>query len=90
MWGVEQMIGLQYIRLLNNMSLEELSAKMGLSTQFLSMIEQRKKKIPKQRVEKTTQIFSMPECYFQKEIAVKEEIEILENFIKNKKESLNQ
>jgi transcriptional regulator with XRE-family HTH domain len=63
------MNGLKYIRTLKGTSLVNLAEYLGISNQAVSAWENGKKSIPAARLKQLSELFGIPEEYFQKELS---------------------
>lgn len=75
--GGTNMIGLTYIRNLNNMTMSTLAKKLETSKQNVNLWENSAgRKIPQKYIPQLETIFGMPQVYFQKEISEVDKLEI--------------
>jgi len=63
------MIGLIYIRKLYDMSMEDVAQKLGITKQTISKWEKQKIPISDKRLRQLSNLFNIPEKYFQGEIS---------------------
>ncbi|QWI10070.1 helix-turn-helix domain-containing protein [Bacillus mycoides] len=77
------MIGLEYIAKEFRMEYKEIGERMGVSKQTIYDWLKTRKKIPEKRLEQLSNIFSLPEAYFQKELDHIEQVEIRMAYLKS-------
>lgn len=77
------MIGLEYIVKEFHTSYKEVAEKLGISSPAIQSWLSGKKKIPVKRLDQLSQIFSLPEAYFQKELTFVEKGEIRICYLKS-------
>ena len=77
------MIGLEYIVKEFHTTYKEVARKLGISSPAMQYWLKNKKKIPEKRLEQLSQIFNLPEAYFQKELTFMEKGEIRISYLKS-------
>ena len=77
------MIGLEYILKLYNITQQELAEKLGIKRQNIDAWIRGKRKIPQKHLFKLSEIFKLPEGYFQSELSEKDKLTIQQLKIRN-------
>lgn len=77
------MIGLEYILKLYNITQQELAEKLGIKRQNIDAWIRGKRKIPQKHLLKLSEIFKLPEGYFQSELSEKDKLTIQQLKIRN-------
>lgn len=77
------MIGLEYILKLYNITQQELAEKLGIKRQNIDAWIRGKRKIPQKHLLKLSEIFKLPEGYFQSELNEKDKLSIQQLKIRN-------
>lgn len=77
------MIGLEYIAKEFHLEYKEIAGEIGVSKQTIQDWLKGRRKIPKQRLEQLSNIFNLPEVYFQKELDHIEQAEITITYLKS-------
>lgn len=82
------MIGLEYIAKEFHLEYKEIAERLGISPQTLQDWLKQRRKIPKQRLEQLSNMFKLPESYFQKELDHIEKAEIKVQYLQSISESI--